>query len=196
MKTFDDLKNAWKQVTPERLLLPDELKKKANQYRSRQIKKVIWSILSLMATFVVFIYIFTNYTPEYKVMYWGLTITGLAVILAIVWQTLMLTFLVKPVDALSDTKTFLTHWQAYQKKTEWGQRTGISIYFIMLSIGITLYLFEFAQRNWLWGIGIYAVTGLWIAFNWFYLRPRIIEKKTAKLKMLMVEAERISNQLE
>ena len=41
----------------------------------------------------------------------------------------------------------------------------------------------------------YTVTLAWIAFNWFYLRPKTIKKQQGKLDELINKFEEINNQL-
>ena len=72
----------------------------------------------------------------------------------------------------------------------------LSIYFIILSLGIGLYLFEYVSRMTItWGIITYAITILWFTINWFYLRPKTITKQNAKLNKLLVEFEKLNNQM-
>jgi hypothetical protein len=43
-------------------------------------------------------------------------------------------------------------------------------------------MFEYVLRMTLLdGLLTYGITGLWIAFNWFYLKPKIIKKQQQKL---------------
>jgi hypothetical protein len=62
--------------------------------------------------------------------------------------------------------------------------------------GICLYMYEYAARMTMTaGIITYAVTLAWIAFNWFYLRPKTIKKQQAKLDELISKFERINKQI-
>lgn len=196
METFDDLKDKWKKATPYQTLFPQDVIKNTMYYKKKQTMRIIYSIIMLIGTCLVMGYIFMNYEALYVTTYWGIGLAALAAIGAIIWQSLMVSFLAKPVDLLADNKAFLRHWQSYQRRLIWGQGIGISVYFILLSLGLALYLFEFAQRNWSYGIVFYLVTFVWIALNWFYFRPRIIKKQTAKLDSVLDEAKRISNQVE
>jgi hypothetical protein len=45
------------------------------------------------------------------------------------------------------------------------------------------------------GMLAYVVTFAWIAFNWFYLRPKTIKKQQGKLNELINKFEEINNQL-
>ncbi len=72
----------------------------------------------------------------------------------------------------------------------------LSVYFIILSLGIGLYLFEYVSKmTRFWGIFTYAITLLWIAINWFYLRPKTIKKQNAKPNKLLAEFKNLTNQM-
>jgi hypothetical protein len=196
MKNFDELKSAWKKETPPAALQYEEAKKRADHYRSSHVRKRLLSIGMLSAVIVVFVLILLNYEAKYITTPLGLLLAGMAIVCAIGWETVLIQFLMKPIDMQADSKTFLTYWQTYQKRVEWAQKTGISLYFILLSLGLALYLFEFANRDWRYGVFFYLVTGAWILFNWFYFRPRVIKKQNQKTRALMEDAERLASQLE
>jgi hypothetical protein len=72
----------------------------------------------------------------------------------------------------------------------------LSIYFILLALGIGLYMFEYVSKMTItWGIITYAITILWFAINWFYVRPKTITKQNAKLNKLLGEFEKLNNQM-
>jgi hypothetical protein len=57
----------------------------------------------------------------------------------------------------------------------------MALYFILLGLGLVLYMFEYVLRMTLLdGLLTYGITGLWIAFNWFYLKPKNNKKATTK----------------
>jgi len=196
MNNFDDLKSVWQNAAPRKQLQYTEAKKMADDYKRSHVLKRIISIVALSSVIVVFIFIFLNYEAKYITTPLGMLVAGVAVAGAIGWETILVNFLLKPIDMQADSKTFLQYWKAYQKRVEWVQKKGISIYFILLSLGIALYMFEFADRNWRYGVFFYGFTGGWILLNWFYFRPRMIRKQNQKVKALIDDAERLTSQLE
>lgn len=196
MNHFDDLKSIWKKEGSRAALPYEEAKKRADHYRGSQLRKRIFSIASLSAVIVVFVLIVLNYEAKYISTPLGLLLAGVAVVGAITWETVLMQFLLKPIDVQPDSKTFLKYWQTYQRRLEWAQQTGISLYFLLLSLGLALYLFEFASRDWRYGVVFYTVTTAWILFNWFYFRPRVIQKQNQKTRELLQDAERLASQLE
>jgi hypothetical protein len=95
-----------------------------------------------------------------------------------------------------NSKEYLQQLIKLKEKQTFQQTTMLSVYFIILSLGIGLYLFEYASRMTItWGIITYAITILWFAINWFYLRPKTITKQNAKLNKLLVEFEKLNKQM-
>src|ERR1700712_5741214 len=74
------------------------------------------------------------------------------------------------------------------------QKTMTNIYFIMLSSGICLYMAQYS-RTWAGGITAYVLTLLWIAFNYFYTRPRSIKKQQAEFSEIIKKLQDIKDQM-
>ncbi|CAN5329850.1 hypothetical protein BH10BAC4_BH10BAC4_12870 [soil metagenome] len=196
MNECERLKNTWKELRAKPSTTPIEVAVKANGYRKKQIISAVSLISTLAVTFVIIVLVIVNYDAKYSSTYWGIGLTLLAIALAIISQSHALTFLTKSVDLLSDNKTYLTLLQKQQRYQIFIHSKGISIYFILLSTGIGLYMAEFAMRSLIVGVVAYSVVGAWLGLNWFYFRPRIIKKQTDKLNALLKEVERVSSQME
>ena len=71
----------------------------------------------------------------------------------------------------------------------------LQIYFIALTLGICLYLYEFVSQLTIhWAIFAYTATLFWVGFNWFYLRPRTLKKDNVKLNEIIKRFENINRQ--
>ena len=46
-----------------------------------------------------------------------------------------------------------------------------------------------------WGITTYGATAIWVALNWFYIRPKVIEKQNTKLNELLTKLSELNNQM-
>jgi hypothetical protein len=69
------------------------------------------------------------------------------------------------------------------------------LYFILLGLGLVLYMIEYALRMSLTGAVLtYGITCLWIAINWFYFRPRIIRKQQQNLNDTITAIENMNKQ--
>lgn len=76
------------------------------------------------------------------------------------------------------------------------QTKVLNLYFILLSAGIGLYMYEYAwKRSLIFGVVAYSVVLLWVGFNWFFLRPRIIKKNKRKTEDLIKQIEAIKIQI-
>ena len=57
-------------------------------------------------------------------------------------------------------------------------------------------MYEYASRMEVLGAVLsYSITLAWIAFNWFYIRPKTIKKQESKLDELISKFESINKQL-
>ena len=70
-----------------------------------------------------------------------------------------------------------------------------SVYFILFTAGLGLYFYELTHNDLKFALLVYGLTGAWIAFNWFYIRPRTIKKQNRKINAAIEQLERISGQL-
>ena len=81
-------------------------------------------------------------------------------------------------------------------KQQYMQTTMLNLYFVLLSTGIGLYMYEYTQlMTAFWGIFVYGITSIWILFNWFYLRPKQIKKQQSKLDEIIGKFEMLNEQL-
>jgi len=104
--------------------------------------------------------------------------------------------LLKKMDKANSNAEHLASLLALKKKQQFLQTTLLNVYFIVLSVGIGLYMIEPTRHMTLfWAIVAYGITGLWILFSWLYLRPRQIKKQQTKLNDIISKFENIQTQL-
>jgi Flp pilus assembly protein TadB len=90
----------------------------------------------------------------------------------------------------------LANLLSLKKKQQFLQTKMLNLYFIMLSLGVGLYMIEPTSNMTLfWAIFAYAITALWVLFNWFYLRPRQIKKQQKILNDMISKFENIQVQM-
>lgn len=196
MDSFDELKLLWKRAKAIENFVASQAKQRVIQYRLSKVKRISFLIAMMSITYAIICFVFVNYSTKYYSTYIGVACIATAVFGAILWQISMLSLFIKPVDMSVDNKSFLSDWYKYQIKQTWMHRIGISIYFLLLSVGLAFYLFEFAERNWRYGVLFYAITAVWIGINWFYFRPRVIKKQTREIENTIEELKRLSKQLD
>ena len=194
METNIDLKKIWntqKIETPNVEILYN----KANKLKSRSFLKLVVVNIALLLTIIFFGFIWYYYQPE-------LVTTKIGIILIILAILIFLLPFNKQSSLLTKNKTEPNSKEYLQqliklKEMQVSQQTKIlSVYFILLALGIWLYMFEYVSKMTItWGIITYAITTFWFAINWFYLRPKAITKQNAKLNKLLVEFEKLNNQM-
>jgi hypothetical protein len=103
--------------------------------------------------------------------------------------------LFRKIDNTADNAGYLQHLIAIRNKQKFLQTTMMNLYFVLLSAGIGLYMYECTSRMSAWScILAWSVTIAWIAFNWFYIRPRTIKKQQAKTNDLIAKSEAVNRQ--
>ena len=194
METNIDLKKIWntqKVETPN----VEVLYAKANKLKSKSFIKLIVVNVTLLLTIAFIGFIWYYYQPEFVTTKVGIILTILAIIIFLLPFNKQFSLLSKS-KTEPTIKEFLQQLIKLKKSQAFQQTTLLNIYFIMLSLGVGLYLFEYVSRMTItWGIIVYGITELWFAINWFYIRPKIIKKQNAKLNKLLVEFEKLNNQM-
>jgi hypothetical protein len=194
METDIDLKKIWnnqKIETPK----VEIIYAKANTLKSRNFLKLIVVNITLLLTITFIGFIWYYYQPELVTSKIGIVLTILAMIIFLLPYNKQFPLLYKT-KTEPNSKEYLQQLIKLKEKQTFQRTTMLSIYFIILSLGIGLYLFEYVSRMTItWGIITYAITILWFAINWFYFRPKTITKQNAKLNKLLVEFEKLNNQM-
>ncbi|MHB1688724.1 MAG: hypothetical protein ACYCVH_15330 [Ignavibacteriaceae bacterium] len=189
-----DLKELWgKQETT----IPDtkELFEKTKKFKKNNLRKLIIANILLLLTSAFIVFIWYYYQPEMITTKIGIVLTILAMVLYLFVYNQMIPLLVK-VDYDINSSQYLQQLLKFKEKQLFLQNTMLNIYFILLSTGICMYMFEYASRmTLLWATFSYGLTLLWIAVNWFYFRPRIIKKQQTKINELISNFEGLNRQL-
>jgi uncharacterized integral membrane protein len=195
MTDFNDIKNIWRNQKDANVPPVDDIIKKIKKDRNKIMLKNIFSSILLLLTLAVVTAVLFAYDFEYATTRLGIVIVILAIIGALFMNTQLLRIISGRIDDSSDTSSYLNELIRYRHMQRIIHTKGITIYFLVLTMGMMLYLFEFAVRNKIFGIAAYSLTLGWIAFVWFYLRPRTIKKQEARINGLIKQAETISQQL-
>jgi len=193
MATNIDLKNIWQQQKSEQ---PDmtEMLEELKRYKKANLRKIAKSniMLGLTSAFIILIWVY--FQPQYISTKIGIVIIILAMVIYLLFYNRISRSL-RAVDNTESNRDYVRNLKALAVKQKFMQTTMLSIYFIMLSVGICLYMFEYAIRmTLLWGVFTYLITLSWIAFNWFYFRPRVIKKQQLKIDELITTFKHINSQ--
>ncbi|PRB02070.1 hypothetical protein CQ046_14000 [Chryseobacterium sp. MYb7] len=194
MATNIDFKNIWKQQTSNKPNM-EELLGKLKKFRNHNLRRLILTNIGLIATSLFILFIWYWYQPEMITTKIGIIMVILAMVIFLFAYNKMFMVFYK-IDQTQSNNEYLQSLYVVKSKQKFMQTTILNLYFIMLFLGICFYMYEYTSRMTLGsGILAYAVTLAWIAFNWFYLRPRTIKKQQGKLDELINKFEEINNQL-
>ncbi|UHO38847.1 hypothetical protein H5J24_01260 [Chryseobacterium capnotolerans] len=189
-----DFKNIWKQQTSPKPNI-EELLNRLKKFKNENLRKLILTNLLLIATSLCIAFIWYRYQPQLISTKIGIVLVILAmVIFLLAYNRLLMVFY--KIDNTQSNSEYLNNLYLVKNKQKFMQTTMLNLYFVMLFLGICLYMYEYASKmSSLSGILAYVLTFLWIAFNWFYIRPKTIKKQQGKVDELINKFEEINNQL-
>ncbi|GAA4138438.1 hypothetical protein GCM10022216_15570 [Sphingobacterium kyonggiense] len=173
-----------------------DLQLKIAKYKKENVRKQIFANINLILTLSVLILIWVNLDQLEWSSKLGLSLIILAICISLFkFNKFYRKF--NKLDQGTDSNTYLQKLLQIQVEQKNIQHKFINTYFIILGIGLAIYLWQFAvllgSMN---GIMIYAATFLWLGFVWFYLRPRITKKQEAKLNALIEQVQSQINQVD
>lgn len=197
MDNFDDLKKLWQQMPASDLPSAQEMNQKVHTYQRKMKQKYSISVACLAATFIFIGIIGYLIEPIYVTTRIGVVIIMGAIVMAIVSQSKLISLLSSEKSEVTDSRQYLQQMIVYRKNLQRTQTTMMSLYFLLLSIGLGLYMFEYIMRMGMTArIVAASVTAVWIAFNWFYIRPKQIAKQQAKTNDMITQLEKVCGQFE
>jgi hypothetical protein len=189
-----DFKDLWKQqaVSPPNM---KELFSKLNHFKRVSMRKLILTNALLIATSVFIIFIWYQYQPEFISTKIGIIVVIFAMVIYLFAYNKLAAFY-KTIDGSMSNSEYLQKLISIKTKQHFLQSTMLSLYFILLGLGLCLYMYEYASRMTIfWGIFTYGVLFGWIGFTWFYLRPKEIKKEQARINGLIAKFEAVNKQL-
>lgn len=194
MSSDNHFKSLWNQQSA---VIPDSkiVLKKAMQLKKKTRNKIIAMNLLLFSTAAFIIAIIIYFDPQMITTKLGVVLTIIAMVVFVTATNVMNKSLFKS-NATYSAKEYLAQFIRLQQKQEFLQKTMLTLYFIMLTLGISLYMIEYAIRMPLWGAMLtYGITLAWIALNWFYFRPKVIKKQQAKMNEIIEMLENANRNL-
>ena len=189
-----DFKDLWKKQTINQPNI-EELLARLKQFKKANLRSLWKTNVMLFATSAFILFVWYYYQPQFISSKIGIVLAIVAMgMYVIVYNGLFKIF--KDIDATQTNQEYLQKLIVIKKKQQFMQSTMLSWYFVLLLIGICLYMYEYASRMTVfYALVTYGITLLWIAFNWFYLRPKQIKKQDEKINNLIEKFEEINNQL-
>lgn len=193
MDTDIDFKNIWKQQTSPKPNI-EELLSRLKKFRNENLRKLILTNLLLIATSLCIVCIWYYYQPQLISTKAGIVLVILAMVIFMLAYNRMFMVFYKIDDTQSNSE-YLQNLYLVKSKQKFMQTTMLNLYFMMLFLGISLYMYEYASKmSSVSGVLAYVAAFLWIGFNWFYIRPKTIKKQQGKIDVLINKFEEINNQ--
>lgn len=189
-----NFKDLWNKQT---ISQPDiqDLLARVGKFKKTALRSLLISnvLLCLTSAFIIFIWIY--YQPQFISTKIGIVLTILAMVIYLfVYNKLASSY--KNVDVTATNHEYLQKLIFIKKKQQFMQTKMMSFYFLFLTLGICLYMYEYASRMSVLGVVLtYGITLLWMLFNWFYIRPKQIKKQQDKINELIEKFEEVNHQL-
>ncbi|WP_080776782.1 hypothetical protein [Chryseobacterium phocaeense] len=194
MATNIDFNNLWKQQNAQKPSI-EEMLGKLKKFRSENVRKLILTNILLIITCAGIGLIWYHYQPQMLTTKIGIVLVILAMVIFLAVYNQLFKNFQKLSSGITNTE-YLQGLYSLKSRQKFIQTTMMNLYFIMLSTGIGLYMYEYTSRmEPIYAVTAYTATLLWIGINWFYLRPKTISKQQAKINGLIDKFEELNNQL-
>ena len=195
MKNDIDIKGLWrKQAVPAADC--SGLFKEMSQFKRKKALELVVLNVVLWSTICFAVFVWIYFKPQLLVTKIGILLTIVAVGTVVAFTHQMIP-LYRTVDEELSNREYLNELLTVKRKENFMQTRLMNFYFISLSVGIGLYMYEYIQeRSLLFRIVAYSTFLLWIGLNWFVFRPRIIRRNKQRLDRLIAGMERIRMQMD
>ncbi|OXB23596.1 hypothetical protein B0A80_10215 [Flavobacterium tructae] len=190
-----DFKDLWKKQSVSQPDMKDLLGR-LKEFKAAGLRHLWITNILLLATTAFILFVWYYYQPEFISTKIGIVLVIVAMVMYVgVYNGLLVGY--KNIDTTQSNQEYLQRLILIRKKQQFMQSTILSLYFILLGVGIGLYMYEYTLRMPLvYALLTYAVVLLWIGVNWFYIRPKQIKKQQAKINDLIGKFEEVNKQLE
>jgi len=174
----------------ENLLLQIKKMKQTN------LRKLVITNFLLITTSGLIILVWVYFQPQFITTKIGMVLVILTMSIYLLAYNRSYSLFKDNMNSQSN-RDYLNELLAIKAKQLFIHSTMLNLYFVLLSTGLSLYMYEYASRmTTFWGMFTYGITALWILANWFYLRPRQIKKQQSKLDEIIRKLQNINKQLD
>jgi len=190
-----DFKDLWRQqaVSPPNM---EELLSKLKNFKRISMRKLILTNAGLIATCVLYLFIWYRDQPEFISTKIGIVLMILAMVIYLFAYNKIAWFY-KTIDVTQNNSDYLQKLISIKTKQKFLHCTMMRLYFILLTSGLCLFMYESACRMAsFWAIFYYVVMLGCMGLVWFYIGPKIIKKEQVKIDGLIVKFEAVNKQLE
>lgn len=170
---------------------PAEIRKRIGAFRRSSLWKVLFLNAVLVLTVAFLIFVWVHFQPRLLTTKIGILV-GILPMGMVVLSHRKLVSLYRALDAKQPNMDYLDHLLKLKEREHFLQTRVMSLYFVLLPLGLMLYMYEYTLgMSGAFRVAAYVALLLWVAFNWFVLRPRIVGRRRRKIDALIGEVERI-----
>ena len=193
MDRLDDLKAIWHTAKTDSLPTSDEMVQLMSKFRNEKLRNK-WLVIvaaCLMSSLIIFILFFIDFKMPTTYIGGGLMAASGLLLAATNIRSLKRFY---QLDDYSNQDYLHFIEQTLQNQIKYYKKTMVVI-MAFSTVGGMLYLYESVRQNPVSLICTYAAFIIYLAFAWFYVRPRKFKKGVAKLNATRQRLENILNQL-
>lgn len=194
MDTNRNFKELWnKQVI--RPASMDDLFVLLKRHKKEGLRKLLLANVLLISTTAFIVYLYYSNLSQQALTKAGMAIIILAMLIYLFFYNRLLPFY-KTANPAQSNAGFLNQLLQLKKKQHQLHNSLLNMYFILLSVGLACYFYEYtSQMSPFWAAFTYLATLGWVLFNWFYTRPKTIKKQRDKLDEIIDKFEVLNQQL-
>lgn len=188
MQNFDNIQNLWQAASDKDLPDAKEIIMSVQKARRKMIRRNIIGGSILCFTFLYICFIGWHYHFEQWTTRAGIIITLFAIVMGVAFNSHLVQLLLKQSNLALDNRAYLQQLIHFRNTQHVIRTKGQALYYLLLTLGLVLYMIEFAKRNIYFGIIAYSITLGWIAFSWFYILKK---RKAAHTKEINEQIDNI-----
>lgn len=170
---------------------PAEIRKRIGAFRRSSLWKVLFLNAVLVLTVAFLIFVWVHFQPRLLTTKIGILV-GILPMGMVVLSHRKLLSLYRALDAKQPNTDYLDHLLRLKEREHFLQTRVMNLYFVLLPLGLMLYMYEYTLgMSVAFRVAAYVALLLWVAVNWFVLRPRIVGRRRRKMDALIGEVKRI-----
>ena len=193
MENNVDLNELWgkQRMNPPQV---EEVVSQFSKIKRKNLVKVLAVNILMLFTIAGMILLWQYVEPRLITTKAGITTMILAIVAYLLVYNRLIPLL-REVNENQSNRAFLEAAVKLKQQQKLLQTSMLQLYFVAMTHGLCRCLYEYAAlMPSPWSIITYSLTLAWIAFNWFYLRPRIVRREQGRLDEIIEKFENIKQQ--
>lgn len=184
MENDIDIKSLWKgQQVP--VIDLSAVRKKIKYFRLRRMGESCAVIMLMMLASASGVTVWIHWPPLLSVTKAGIILLSMGFMLPVLSYGRLLRLYYGLKTDCSNVD-YMSNLLKIKKQEHRQQHIVLNLYFLFLSLGFSLYTYEYTfHHSSLRGIIAYSVLLSWISLNWFIFRPYIIKKRNRRFSKLV-----------